>query len=261
MKRMVLVAYMLFLLCLTAAAFAEAKTQVDFENMSLEEIQALAEEAEAYYKDKTTVPLDKGKEARMLLTEALETVFPGQEISGPLFGFNVKRERDIYTIDDDFTSKVEKEKTKHTVHAVMLDTGKLEITELVIDGLNEQVPALEQDSQNEETQNFNEYGEQVSMIENEGVCVLKYRIESSLTNRLTIQQNYHTVENFIKYGGGDQYDEIQYWAVATMSDGSEGKVISFTVSKELIENIKAGNVVAIEFEDYVDDLWILPSLL
>ena len=60
--------------------------------------------------------------------------------------------------------------------------------------------------------------------------------------------------------GGDSFDEIQYWTVAVMSDGSEGKVLPFTVSKDLINKIINGKVVENELGDYVDDLWVLPSL-
>lgn len=94
-----------------------------------------------------------------------------------------------------------------------------------------------------------------------GVCVLKYKIAPSYSNNATIQQNYHTVERFIRNGPGDQFDEIQYWAVAEMADGSESKVISFTVSKGLIEKIAAREVPALTMGDHVDDLWVLPSLL
>ncbi len=66
----------------------------------------------------------------------------------------------------------------------------------------------------------------------------KYKITSSATKKMTVNQNYYTVVNFIKDGGGDQYDEIQYWAVADMQDGSENKVINFTVSKILSKKIK-----------------------
>ena len=46
-----------------------------------------------------------------------------------------------------------------------------------------------------------------------------------------------------------------------MTDGSESKVISFTVDSDLIQKIKTSAVVAIQMGDYVSDLYILPSLL
>ena len=60
--------------------------------------------------------------------------------------------------------------------------------------------------------------------------------------------------------GADKYDEIQYWAVADMTDGSESKVISFTVDKDLISMIKNKQIVGNQIVDYGKDLWILPSL-
>ena len=54
--------------------------------------------------------------------------------------------------------------------------------------------------------------------------------------------------------------ELQYWAVADMSDGSEGKVISFTVPADIAEKVASGDVVATQLPDLVTDLWILPSL-
>lgn len=90
--------------------------------------------------------------------------------------------------------------------------------------------------------------------------VIKAKISPSYSNKSTIDQNYFNIEDFVKNQGGDQYDEIQYWAVADMTDGSEGKVISFTLNKELIQAIKNGNVFPTEYENYLEDLYILPSL-
>lgn len=91
--------------------------------------------------------------------------------------------------------------------------------------------------------------------------VIKAKIEPSYSNKATINQNYHNVEDIVKNQGGDKYEYIDYWAVAEMKDGSEGKVISFKVSKDLIQSIVGERVFAIELGDYVDDLWVLPSLL
>lgn len=90
--------------------------------------------------------------------------------------------------------------------------------------------------------------------------VIKAKIHSQMTNKQTINQNYHNVEDIIKNQGGDQFNCIDYWAVADMSDGSEQKVVAFTVNSNVIQGVAAGNIVAIEFEDYVDDLFIHQSL-
>ena len=60
--------------------------------------------------------------------------------------------------------------------------------------------------------------------------------------------------------GCDKYDEIQYWAVADMSDGTESKVVSFTVSKAVIDAVKNQTVVANIMGNYVSDLYIHSSL-
>lgn len=109
-----------------------------------------------------------------------------------------------------------------------------------------------------------EYGELVSAVENEidgqNVLVIKAKITSSYSNTATVDQNYYNVEDLITGQGCDSFDEIQYWAVADMSDGSEEKVVSFTVSAELIQKIAAGEVVTNQLGDYVDDLYIHASL-
>lgn len=109
-----------------------------------------------------------------------------------------------------------------------------------------------------------EYGELVSVVENEidgqNVLVIKAKITSSYSNTATVDQNYYNVEDLITSQGCDAFDEIQYWAVADMSDGSEEKVVSFTVSSELIQKIAAGEVVTNQLGDYVDELYIHASL-
>lgn len=103
-------------------------------------------------------------------------------------------------------------------------------------------------------------GELLDVKEIDNVLIIKAKITSQLTNKLTIAQNYHNVEDIIKNQGGDEFSEIQYWAVADMSNGEESKVISFTVSSEVIEGTSLGDIVAIQYPDLVTDLWILPSL-
>lgn len=90
--------------------------------------------------------------------------------------------------------------------------------------------------------------------------VIKAKITSSYSNSSTIEQNYYNIEQFIKNDNGNKYSEIQYWAVANTEDGTETKVISFTVSNELIQKIYNNEIVANQLGNYVDNLWILPSL-
>ncbi len=109
-----------------------------------------------------------------------------------------------------------------------------------------------------------EHGELLETNENEidgkSVLVVKAKISSSYNNGATVDQNYYNVEDLIQAQGCDKFDEIQYWAVADMSDGSEQKVVSFTVDADLIQQIAEKKVVANQLGDHVSDLWVLPSL-
>lgn len=91
--------------------------------------------------------------------------------------------------------------------------------------------------------------------------VVKVKIKPNLTNEMTIKQNYLNVEDIIRNKGGRSYNAIDYWAVADMNNGEEGKVISFTVNRDLIKQIVDLQIPVNKYGDYVDDLWILPSLL
>lgn len=93
--------------------------------------------------------------------------------------------------------------------------------------------------------------------------IIKTKITSSLSNHSTISQNFFNLEDLIKNQGCSTYEEIQYWAVADMSDGSESKVVSFTAPKSTIDGIKDGSIDAIAYLDeygYLEDVYILPSL-
>lgn len=105
-----------------------------------------------------------------------------------------------------------------------------------------------------------EHGNLVETTVNGNTLIIKVKIEPLLTNKMTINQNYFNVEDIIKNQDGNKFDVIDYWAVADMQDGSEGKVISFTLEKDVIKNIYDGNIVANQIGNYVKDLWILPSL-
>lgn len=109
-----------------------------------------------------------------------------------------------------------------------------------------------------------EYGELLELNENEvdgkAVVVVKAKIEPQADNKMTVDQNYYNVADLIETQGFDKYDEIQYWAVADMADGSESKAVAFTLDKDLIGKIAAGSFPANTLGDYVTDLWILPSL-
>ena len=95
----------------------------------------------------------------------------------------------------------------------------------------------------------------------DGVVVVKAKITPNLTNKMTIQQNYHSICELITDHGFDSCRELQYWAVADMADGSEGKVISFTLDSDTILGVANQTILPINLDGYLQDLWILPSLL
>lgn len=257
--------FALWLACMLLMAGTALGEGIDYDAMTLEEVKAIADDAYAYYREMTDVSRQMKTVTETLLMEALEIYFEGCTVSKPLLGFDTTRARDVYTIEDSVKVKGDDGKTTHEVHAVFVKRENVTLQELVVDGKHVEpgsaaVTVLQEEAESTNKVNYNDYGEQLSLIETDGVCVLKYKITSQMTNKMTIRQNYYTVANFILDGGGDRYDEIQYWAVADMRDGSESKVISFTVPKKTIEAVKAGKLVAIELGDYVDDLWVLQSL-
>lgn len=97
-------------------------------------------------------------------------------------------------------------------------------------------------------------------LNGKNILVIKAKIKGSYNDKATVDQNYFNVEDLIKNQGADQYDEIQYWAVADMSGGSEQKVISFTLPADLIQAVADGSVPANQIGQYATDLWIHQSL-
>ena len=95
----------------------------------------------------------------------------------------------------------------------------------------------------------------------DNTLVIKVKIKSNATKRMTIQQNAYNIENLVKSKGCDQFDKIDYWAVADMTDGTESKVFACTINKDVINGIKEGTIVANQIIDrYATDVYILPSL-
>lgn len=122
----------LFLLLLLVAvpAFAE----YDFDAMTLAEVKQLEEAAGDYYNEMTKVKSEMSSEIGTLIEEAVGQ-HTGGTVSSPLFGYTIKRQRDVYTLND--TVKVKDAAgnfEKHTVEATFLYNGKMAFTKLVIDG-------------------------------------------------------------------------------------------------------------------------------
>lgn len=90
--------------------------------------------------------------------------------------------------------------------------------------------------------------------------VLKVKIKSNLTKNLTVKQNYMNAWEFIKAYTDVKYKELTYWAVADMTDGTESKVIQFTVPEDAINNVLNGSILENQLGDHVTDLFLHPSL-
>lgn len=104
------------------------------------------------------------------------------------------------------------------------------------------------------------FGELLDVTTNNDILIIKAKISPSYNNKATINQNGFNVEDIILNQGGDAFNEIQYWAVADMTDGSESKVISFTLTKDQITSVKNKQLVGNQIVDKATDVWILPSL-
>lgn len=104
------------------------------------------------------------------------------------------------------------------------------------------------------------HGELLSVIYSDGTVTVKTKIEPSMTNNLTIEQNYFTVADLVKNHGFNTCEKLSYWAVADMTNGEESKCISFDLSKDVLTELYNGNIVENQLGDYATDLWILPSL-
>lgn len=100
----------------------------------------------------------------------------------------------------------------------------------------------------------------ININETDNIAVIKVKVDTGIGGKTAVDKNYYNVVDLIKNQGYDKYDELQYWAVADTTDGNETKVISFTVSKDLIDKIKNEQIADNQLGDYVDDLWIHNAL-
>ena len=103
-------------------------------------------------------------------------------------------------------------------------------------------------------------GEILDVTYNGTDLIVKQKINSQSSNKLTIDQNYYNACEIIRSLGGAEIRDLQYWAVADMRDGSEAKIISFTVPADTVKTIQTQKFPDNTLGNYVTDLWILPSL-
>ncbi|MCX0353443.1 DUF3106 domain-containing protein [Clostridium perfringens] len=144
---------------------------------------------------------------------------------------------------------------------VILDTRKAAIEKMEAENKKNKSSKPTEETTSKANISKLRFGKLISSTVNGKVLVVEAKISPSFSNKTTIDQNGYNIEDIILNQGGDSFDEIQYWAVADMNDGSESKVISFTVPKNQINAIKNKQIVGNQIVDKATDVWILPSLL
>ena len=91
------------------------------------------------------------------------------------------------------------------------------------------------------------------------IFVVKAGADLASSNNLTINQQYMNAVDLVQNQGADQYDEVQYWAVADLGNGDE-KIVSFTLPSGVINEIVENDLSAGLLPEYADDLYINQKL-
>lgn len=104
------------------------------------------------------------------------------------------------------------------------------------------------------------FGKVIEANKTDKKLTIKYKIDSKSNDKSTLEQNGSNVEDLILNQGGDKFNEIEYVAFTNMDNGKEEKVLSFTVDKQLIRDIKDKKVVGSQIVNKAKNVWISPSL-
>ena len=237
------------------------------------ELRRLAEEKYQYEKKTYSKYVDDTKEYKnrseshrydinMLLIKGRDTLTEkfNSEYKDVLDKF--EEERKVWEIEDEKESEKEHLANQEKANDELAAKKKEEAKDVMAEERKETKPVepINSDSQPNTVKSI-KHGELLdSNVNAENTLIVKAKITPSFTNGLTISQNGYNIEDIILNQGGDKYDEIQYWAVADMDGGSESKVVSFTVGKDMIKKIKNKSIVGMEIVDKASDVFILPSL-
>ncbi len=92
------------------------------------------------------------------------------------------------------------------------------------------------------------------------VLVIKADMSSAYSNKAIIKESFMNIENIIQEQNIAGYSSIDYWAIATMVDGSKSKVISFTVPSDMITKIKSGSLSRDSYANELQEYWVHPAL-
>ena len=93
-----------------------------------------------------------------------------------------------------------------------------------------------------------------------GAVEVKAKITLQKKAGMSVNQNFHNVEDLILLHGFDICQEIQYTGIATLQGGGDSRVISFTVKKSAIDSVMLGDMTGDTMRDWVEDLWISNNL-
>ena len=118
------------------------------------------------------------------------------------------------------------------------------------------------DQATEEKQIKLNFGSILDVTENKenSTVIIKVKVQSNLTKNMTIKQNYMNAWEFIKAYTDTEYKQLTYWAVADMTDGTESKIVQFTVPVDAIHGVLNGSILENQLGDHVTDLYLHPSL-
>lgn len=121
------------------------------------------------------------------------------------------------------------------------------------------------DNQNSSTVNLNigiKNGEvlEIKESEDEQTLSIKVKIKEQDKSEDTINQNLDNIQTIIESVNTDKYKNLYYYAVADICNKKDIPIISLTLSKNDIENLKGGVYEYKQALALADDLWIYPTL-
>lgn len=90
--------------------------------------------------------------------------------------------------------------------------------------------------------------------------VIKTKIDNKNTYKTIISKSELNIEDIIKNQGGDEFKEIQYISLIKTQLGDLDKIISFTLNKDTIKQIKTGEIKSNQIIENSIDTWISQNL-
>lgn len=93
------------------------------------------------------------------------------------------------------------------------------------------------------------------------ICAeVKIKIYPLGTNQETINAIYSSAKDVITDKKCDVFDEVMFFIVAQMEAGTESKVMSFSFSRDTIDDLIKNDVPPSQYNNYVNELFIFPAM-